>query len=74
VTLEDPKNLIAAQNVVPLINSKKASATVKDVLNKVSAALTTDDLIELNGENQGDSKTQPDVLAKEWLSKHDIKK
>jgi osmoprotectant transport system substrate-binding protein len=74
VTLEDPKNLIAAQNVVPLINSKKASATVKDVLNKVSAALTTEDLIELNGENQGDSKTQPDVLAKEWLSKHDIKK
>ncbi|WP_223690394.1 ABC transporter substrate-binding protein [Leifsonia poae] len=74
VTLKDPKNLIAAQNIVPLINTAKASSTVKDVLNKVSAALTTEDLIELNGENQGANKTQPDVLAKEWLSKHDIKK
>ncbi|MFF1879055.1 ABC transporter substrate-binding protein [Leifsonia sp. NPDC058230] len=73
VTLKDPKNLIAAQNVVPLINTKKATGTVKDVLNKVSAALTTDDLIEMNEENQGDSKTQPDVIAKEWLSKHPIK-
>ena len=73
VTLSDPKNLIAAQNVVPLINSKKASAKVKDVLNKVSAKLTTSDLIDLNGENQGPSKTAPDALAKEWLSKHPIK-
>lgn len=74
VTLEDPKSLIAAQNIVPLINTKKASTTVKDVLNKVSAELTTADLIDLNGENQGASKTQPDALAKEWLAKHPIKK
>ncbi|HEY8281546.1 MAG TPA: ABC transporter substrate-binding protein [Leifsonia sp.] len=73
VTLEDPKNLIAAQNVVPLINAKKASSKVKEVLNKVSAELTTSDLIDLNGENQGSSKTAPDVVAKEWLSKHPIK-
>lgn len=73
VTLEDPKSLIAAQNIVPVINSKKASDKVKDVLNKVSAELTTEDLIDLNGENQGASKTQPDALAKEWLSKHPIK-
>jgi osmoprotectant transport system substrate-binding protein len=73
VTLKDPKNLIAAQNIVPLINSKKATGTVKDVLNQVSAALTTDDLIQMNEENQGASKTQPDVIAKEWLSKHPIK-
>ena len=73
VTLKDPKNLIAAQNVVPLINSKKATSKVKDVLNKVSAALTTGDLIQLNSENQGAQKTQPDVLAKEWLSSHPIK-
>ncbi len=32
VTLEDPKNLIAAQNVVPLIADKKASDKVEDVL------------------------------------------
>ena len=73
VTLEDPKNLIAAQNIVPLINTKKASAKVKEVLNKVSAELTTSDLIDLNSENQGASKTAPDVVAKKWLSKHPIK-
>lgn len=73
VVLKDPKNLIAAQNVVPLINSKKASDTVKAVLNKVSAELTTDDLITMNSENQGDSKTQPDAVAKKWLQEHPVK-
>lgn len=74
VTLKDPKNLIAAQNIVPLINSAKASDAVKSVLNKVSAALTTDDLITMNSENQGDSKTQPDAVAKKWLQEHPISK
>jgi osmoprotectant transport system substrate-binding protein len=74
VVLKDPKNLIAAQNIVPLINSKKASDTVKSVLNKVSAELTTDDLITMNSENQGASKTQPDAVAKKWLQEHPIKK
>lgn len=73
VTLKDPKNLIAAQNIVPLINSGKASDKVKEVLNKVSAELTTDDLISMNSENQGDSKTAPDVVAKNWLKDHPVK-
>jgi osmoprotectant transport system substrate-binding protein len=73
VTLKDPKNLIAAQNVLPLINSEKASSKVKEVLNKVSAELTTEDLIDLNAENQGESKTQPDAAAKKWLQDHPIK-
>ncbi|WP_426624098.1 ABC transporter substrate-binding protein [Leifsonia sp. McL0607] len=73
VVLKDPKNLIAAQNILPLINSKKASDTVKSVLNKVSAELTTDDLIAMNSENQGASKTQPDAVAKKWLQEHPIK-
>ncbi|WP_158864010.1 ABC transporter substrate-binding protein [Leifsonia sp. AG29] len=73
VTLKDPRSLIAAQNILPLINSSKASDKVKSVLNAVSKELTTDDLIQLNGENQGASKTQPDVLAKEWLKQHPIK-
>jgi len=67
VTLGDPKNLIAAQNVVPLISDEKASDKVEDVLNAVSAALTTDDLLELNGRNQGDEKAAPATLAKDWL-------
>ncbi|MEJ7636285.1 ABC transporter substrate-binding protein [Aeromicrobium sp.] len=68
VTLEDPESLIAAQNVLPLINDKKSSDKVEDILNKVSAELTTEDLLDLNGKNQGSDKTAPDVLAKQWLT------
>jgi osmoprotectant transport system substrate-binding protein len=68
VTLEDPKNLIAAQQVIPLINDKKASATVTKVLNDISAQLTTADLLDLNSENQGPDKTAPAELAKQWLT------
>ncbi|MEV7398461.1 ABC transporter substrate-binding protein [Aeromicrobium sp. NPDC092404] len=68
VTLEDPENLIASQNVLPLITEKKASDKVEDILDKVSAQLTTEDLLDLNAKNQGDDKTAPDVLAKEWLT------
>ena len=68
VTLEDPKSLIASQNVIPLINKKKASAKVVGILNKISGLLTTADLLDLNAKNQGKDKTAPDVLAKQWLT------
>jgi len=68
VTLEDPENLIAAQNVLPLINEKKATDEVEDVLDAISAKLTTQDLLDLNGKNGGDEKTAPATLAKEWLT------
>src|SRR5947209_254589 len=47
VVLEDPKHLYAAQNVLPLINTAKATDGVKAALNAVSAQLSTDDLIGL---------------------------
>ncbi|MDR7085858.1 osmoprotectant transport system substrate-binding protein [Aeromicrobium panaciterrae] len=68
VTLEDPENLIAAQQVIPLINDDKATDTVEDVLDAISAQLTTADLLDLNSKNQGPDKTAPAVLAKEWLT------
>ena len=65
VALEDDKNLFLSENIVPVINEKKSTATVKEVLDKVSAALTTEDLIEMNGrvakfEDIGE-------IAKDWL-------
>lgn len=69
VTLEDPKNLIAAQNVVPLISSKKMKINkVESALDAVSAELTTQDLVDLNRKNQGPDKTAPATLAKQWLT------
>jgi osmoprotectant transport system substrate-binding protein len=70
VTLDDPKHLVAAQNVVPLIRKDKASDEVTQVLNAVSAALTTDELLELNQANQGKDKKAPVVLAKEWVAEY----
>jgi len=70
VTLDDPKNLIAAQNVVPLIRKDKATDEVADVLNAVSTALTTHELLKLNEENQGEDKKAPAVLAKEWVAEY----
>jgi osmoprotectant transport system substrate-binding protein len=67
VALEDPKNLYTAQNVLPLINSKKASANVKAALAAVSAKLTTDDLVKLN-EQVSLEKQNPETVAQKWLS------
>ncbi len=72
VTLEDPENLIAAQNIVPLINEAKASDTVEDTLDAVSEQLTTEDLIELNGRVDGDEKADPATVAKEWLQEKNL--
>ena len=68
VTLEDPKNLIAAQNVIPVINDDKSSDKVEDALDAISAKLTTEDLLDLNAKNQGADKTSAAELAKQWLT------
>jgi osmoprotectant transport system substrate-binding protein len=71
VALQDDKHLFPAQNIVPLIASGKNSAKVTDVLNKVSSALTTKDLIEMN-RKLGDKQTL-NAVAAAWLKQHDIK-
>jgi osmoprotectant transport system substrate-binding protein len=67
VALEDPKNNFAAQNVVPLISTKAATDQVRQVLNGVSAKLTTQVLLDLNAELGSADRPNPDVVAKEWL-------
>ena len=67
VVLTDPKNLYAAQNVLPLINTAKATDGVKATLNAVSAKLTTDDLIDLN-EKVINEQQDPAAVAKAWLA------
>jgi osmoprotectant transport system substrate-binding protein len=69
VTLEDPKHLFTAQQVIPLVSSSKNSSKLAEVLNKVSTALTTQVLLELNTQVSGDSKTDPAQAAKDWLTR-----
>jgi len=73
VALEDDKKLQNADNVVPVIRTKAATDAAKAVLNKVSAALTTDDLAALNKRADVD-KEDPEVLAADWLKKHGFTK
>ncbi len=72
VTLDDPENLILPQNVLPLINSDAASDEVVKALNAVSAKLTTEALISMNGRNQGDEKASPATIAKDWLAENGL--
>ncbi|WP_375400239.1 ABC transporter substrate-binding protein [uncultured Amnibacterium sp.] len=68
--LKDDKNLFPAQNIVPLIASAKKSDTVDAVLDKVSAALTTDDLVEMNAKLT--DKQPIDTVAADWVQAHDL--
>ncbi|WP_115790122.1 ABC transporter substrate-binding protein [Arthrobacter silvisoli] len=65
VGLKDDKNLFLSENIVPLINQKKSTEAVKATLDKVSAALTAEDLMKMNGrvakfEDIGE-------IARDWL-------
>ena len=72
VVLEDPENMISAQNVIPLVAEKVNSEEVAEVLNAVSAALTTDGLIALRDRVEGDEKASASTAAKDWLAENDL--
>ncbi|MFP5219829.1 MAG: glycine betaine ABC transporter substrate-binding protein [Actinomycetes bacterium] len=48
VVLEDDQQLQTVDNVVPVVSTSAATEPVRQALNAVSEALTTEDLIELN--------------------------
>jgi osmoprotectant transport system substrate-binding protein len=66
VVLEDDKLLQTADNLLPVARSDKASPDLKTALDKVSAALTTDKLKDLN-KRIGVDKEDPEDLAKEFV-------
>ena len=68
VVLEDPKNNFAAQNVVPLVNKEKASDTVTEALNAISAKLDTEALLDLNARLNAPDKPDYADVAEEWLA------
>ncbi|MEL4318160.1 ABC transporter substrate-binding protein [Leifsonia sp. YIM 134122] len=69
LVLEDPENLISAQNVIPLLSSSIASDELEKALDAISAKLTTDDLIDLRERVEGDEKASANTAAKDWLDK-----
>jgi osmoprotectant transport system substrate-binding protein len=70
VSLEDPKNLFPAQNIVPIFATQRIDEKVSAILNAVSAAMTTEDLVEMNGRlaNHDDIG----AIAADWLTAHKL--
>ena len=71
--LDDDKKLQNADAIVPVLRTDKATDDIKTRLNKVSAALTSDDLSTLN-DRANVNKEDPDVIAQSWLSQHGFAK
>ena len=71
VVLDDPKLLFTAQNVVPLLVKSKASDTVSEALNGVSAKLDTEQLRDLVAQVEVDKKNASTV-AGDWLSENGL--
>lgn len=69
VVLEDPENLFAAQNVLPLIRSDAENAQVTEALNAVSAKLDTATLTELLTKVTVDKQDSAQV-AQEWVAQN----
>ncbi|MCT1367056.1 ABC transporter substrate-binding protein [uncultured Kocuria sp.] len=68
VVLDDPKNNFIAQQVIPLIRSDQVPEAAREVINKVSRTLTTQDLIHLNDRVSGDEKVSTVQAAQDWTS------
>lgn len=66
VVLADDKRLQTADNIIPAVNAKVATQPLLDALNKVSEALTQDELIQLNRSTDLD-RTPPATVAKDWV-------
>ncbi|MDQ3782062.1 MAG: ABC transporter substrate-binding protein [Actinomycetota bacterium] len=74
VLLEDDQQMLAADNVVPVITTGLAEAygdRLADVLNDVSSRLTTDALTEMNRRYDIDTE-DADVIAADWLADNDL--
>jgi osmoprotectant transport system substrate-binding protein len=67
VALEDPEHNFLAGNIVPLVNSQKKSDRLKDVLDALSAKLTTAGLAGLNASVSGNGGIDPDQAARNWV-------
>ncbi|WP_029144609.1 ABC transporter substrate-binding protein [Microbacterium luticocti] len=71
VVLQDPKGMILASNVVPVVN-KDVEAKVADVINAVQAKLTPEALVDMNVQNTVDQKSAADI-AKKFLADNGLK-
>lgn len=72
VVLEDDEaGISGADNITPVIRSEVLTDEIAEILNKISAALDTQTITELNAKVEIDNEDEEDV-AKEFLEKENI--
>lgn len=71
VPLVDDKQLQNAENITPMIRSERLNDEVREVLDGVSARLTSDDVTSLMGKVVIDGEAIP-VVAREFLISNDL--
>ena len=70
--LKDDKGIFNADNIIPVVTQKLAdNSELVELVNKASAALTTETLTELNKRYDID-KEDADVIAKSFISDNDL--
>lgn len=67
VVLDDPKHLIPPQNVLPVYRAGELPDGAIDVINRVDAKLTTEDLVAMNMRNMGEERAEPKTIAKDYV-------
>ena len=67
VTLEDPEGLVNPENVTPLYRADALPEKAVSVLDRVSAALTTERLREFNLRSVGDERAEPAEIARDFV-------
>lgn len=70
VVLEDTEGLFLASNVVP-VASDRVDEEAQGVVNEVSAALTSEELIELNRRSEAEQSPAADIAAA-WLEEQGL--
>lgn len=71
VVLEDNKDLVPAQNIVPVVRSTVLTPKIRNALAAISKALTTDDLRQMNKQVSIDHE-DPQTVAAAWVKQHDL--
>jgi osmoprotectant transport system substrate-binding protein len=71
--LEDDQQIQPAQNLVPMVRTAflEENADVEEVLNGLMAAITTEDLVELNGQ-VGNERALPEDVARGYLEENEL--
>lgn len=69
VVLEDPENLVPAQNIIPVAREQALTPAIREALDRISAALSTEDLQALNRRVEVD-KDDPAGVAQQWVDEN----